>query len=250
MSLDHFVALRWPLRHHILAESSKPSVIGIIVCWVLAVIASGVYYLTNYAIMIRALTQQHTNIDDFCQCWENLRAETYHTLLQTQEDASKYLAEGLTAATLIGFVFLANVVIYIYIAKVVIQSIKQRYRRDDNVVRGTGHHSQPRLKQAKGVMATFLFLTFFIILWTPVLIIHGFIVTENKTNYSNPTTQDRMDVILAAISCCTALFDVSIYFVVANKTRLTRRLGLHCCKSKEASASTQQEETTQTAFTN
>ena len=128
MSLDHFVALRWPLRHHILAESSKPSVIGIIVCWVLAVIASGVYYLTNYAIMIRALTQQHTNFDDFCQCWENLRAETYHTLLQTQEDASKYLAEGLTAATLIGFVFLANVVIYIYIAKVVIQSIKQRYQ--------------------------------------------------------------------------------------------------------------------------
>lgn len=202
MSLDHFIAIGWPLKHHKLQRRSTIEIL-IASTWIVALIRGITYYFNTYeSFMLAVINFSSVDFDSFCEKWEEQKKP---------RPSNTGLNFTVILLTTIGLVFLAIFVMYCYIAWVAFKAIKtkwyfQRYSRTSSAKNRT---ARKRMRQVKGIGTTILLLFSFMLLWTPISVFYIRSITNSLV--IDPNT--KCEIILIDIVCCTSLIDVGIYFM-------------------------------------
>ena len=245
MSVDHFVAVRWPLKHHILLSKSTLEVI-IGISWILACILWAIYYIGNYKTLQAALNSTMDDVNGtfsvFCKHWlflsiskvmyEELRVRIY-------KDAS-------LTFVLSGFVFVAIAFMYCYVSKVTVNARKTKsffqnhsQSSSKSAITSDYQHSsatsttsfsnawfkqvRKRLKLKRCIRTTMLFLGSFAVLWTPILICLVLILVKSSAFVAHGMTIAIIDRSKTVAVCMTTITDVIIYFVRSNELERPRK---------------------------
>ena len=232
LAFDHLIAIKWPLKHHMLAERSKLHVMVIVFAWIMATVFGVLYNLTMYDMMIQTWTERPTDFYNFCKRWDELIAYRTHS----QNDGEKrFVSKIVTTIPLASVVVIGIIPIYCYVAIVAINSVRKRQKaqiRSDNAANPEG--LKMRLDQVKGVRATALIITFSLLLWSPTIVYHSSLVPQIDSSDVDPTEKNRGDVFMTGITCCTAIGDAVIYHIVRRKAPLgiTKCLRKHVVKER------------------
>ena len=172
MTLDHFIAIRWPLKHRILM--SKRTVEIMIGCsWIFAVICGILYNLTMFTTLVRAVTgllqedTKNTSFDSFCRDWIQMTNEE----IKRQRDASHYpIFFRRSLIILISIVlptFISLLYMYTYIVTVVIKVTKRRRHFQRSSISSANQDTlnlRKRMRQARGIGTTITLLAAFLLL--------------------------------------------------------------------------------------
>lgn len=219
MAFDILLAIRWPLKHHILLNR-KTAIIIIICAWVLAVILSFAYCKFYYKTLFQTLAHTHEyegevnkqTFDLFCESWMLIittasgDGELLHKVYKTYFTVSFLI---------IAVAFLTILLMYCYIIAIAIRArkTKQHYQRHSITSQGKNRSAQMALSQTKAVGTTILLLSAYIILWMPLVVYFGLILTESRILPSDHRCLETIERILMVSICCTAIVDIGIYFI-------------------------------------
>lgn len=223
MSIDHFVAIRWSIKHHILMR--KRVILSLIVStWIVAIINSALYQLLIHKNIRQVYTEIKTDYeleewkyDEFCEQWGWYDYRPYGKYVFEMDQELHSDITYYVGFSIISVVFIILLCIYSYIAWVVIKVAKARHRRLRYTLSKTSDQRRTELyhKQAKGLLTTVLLLGTFVLLWAPLQIAYILMVTKSKLidGLREKGDLDVYQIWMMVVCSCTTLADVFIYFL-------------------------------------
>ena len=231
MTLDHFIAIRWPLKHRILM--SKRTVEIMIGCsWIFAVICGILYNLTMFTTLVRAVTgllqedTKNTSFDSFCRDWIQMTNEE----IKRQRDASHYpIFFRRSLILLISIVlptFISLLYMYTYIVTVVIKVTKRRRHFQRSSISSANQDTlnlRKRMRQARGIGTTITLLAAFLLLWTPVIVFYALVSTDSPILPPKRRDIRKIRRTMKVVLSCTTLVDIGIYFMRSKEAKRVLR---------------------------
>lgn len=232
MSMDHLIAVRWPLKQHIILNPKVVTVL-IISAWTMAAILSIIYYNFIYKSMVYAIIDTFSTdavttntVETFCRKWDDLMSKRRYS-----EEFAMYIFK----CSIVGIVFITMFNIYCFIAYVAFKADKTKghFQRHCAISTIKRNSLKGRLQKTKGITTTIMLLTAFLLLWVPSLILDVMIMTES------PLLLDH-DFIFGTVYCslmvsCTTVVDVVIYFMRSREAVRLRKLLKFCKRSNNQS---------------
>ena len=237
MSVDHFVAIKWSLKHNIILRRRVVTIL-ITGCWIFSILSGMLYHMMIHKGIIKAgdiiVNKMHYDpiyYDEFPEKWwvfsyKNSDGTYFLKDLQQQTFAD---ISNAVKFTIIGVVFITLLLIYGYIASVVLKAAKERHHRLRYSLSSTAKErsTQMRSQKAKGLCTTSSLLLSFALLWAPFEIYSFLSFTNSPILDPQKLDLKTIEFILMIICSCTAIVDFCIYFLrsheVVKRLREIRR---------------------------
>lgn len=222
MSIDHFVAIRWSIKHPILMR--KRVILSLIgSTWIVAIINGALYHLIIYKninkthALLQGYSIDASESDEFCEqrgwyYYQEVEGVYFFHLDQAKHSSITFYVDS----AIILLVFITILCIYVYVASVVLRVAKARERGQRYSITSTSEQRRARLQstQAKGLLTTILLVSTFVVLWSPLEIYY--ILTEAKSEVIESLSVERqslIETILMVVCSCTTLVDILVYFL-------------------------------------
>ena len=231
MTVDHFIAVRWSLKHQILM---RRRVVGILVAssWILSIINGMLFNMMTHEgvkkagdIMINELDYYYEYYDELHEQWSawNYKESDGKYFLELKQETFFKISLAVNFS-LISAVLLVLLVVYVYIARVLLKVAKERRYRQRLSIASTAEErsAQMRRRRVKGLCTTISLLVSFLLLWTPLQVYH--MISFLKTNDSAYKGLDsgKDERIMIVLCSCTSIVDIFIY--VLRSQEVMRRL--------------------------
>ena len=228
MAIDSFVALRWPLKHHIYMNKSAVRRV-VLVAWFITALLAAYYPATIYneiskvgSIIASDMSQNYHG--GFCRSWyiyQTVGENKMNRLLDfdnTLLDAiNKYEFAGLLVLALIMLI-----VIYGYRSTIVRRTARKwsNSQRHNRHLSESNRQSRVRKMQMKGFKITVILSAAFIGLWSPCIVMSFVKIFNGYTRIEEEVS--RFGQICRTICCLTTIIDVLVYMVMVRSQEVKR----------------------------
>ena len=234
MAIDSFVALKWPLQHHVYMKRSVVRVM-IVTAWILAAILTFCYPLFIYTRIDKiagSLIECNVVIPDnqFCRCWYifvTVGVDDFMNLFNFNVKALLFLSRW-KFAVLFTLTLIMLFVIYGYRAAVVrriAKSLNEHQSFNKNISALERIHHMRKV-QKKGFRITVVLFSTFYLLWTPCLILQYIKVVNGSVNVTHTGDLEfgLPERVCHVICCLTTIVDVLVYMIFMRSLELSRRI--------------------------
>lgn len=233
MSIDHFLVVCFSLRHQMLMRKRVVYTL-IITSWIVSVLFSLLDTITivaKKARLLEALSVYDLNISDYSD-YCSLEAlyhfptspDTYFLAVGQKEDD---LVRIHVTTSLMSCTFIVMLVVYIYIAQVVVRVSKERKRRLQNSrVPSKELNSRMRRTQTKGLCTTLFLLGTFTVVWLPWKI--GFYLIAAGSKHLEESKETLLRRVLLVTASMTGILDVIIYFLRSRERATVMKATRQC----------------------
>ena len=228
MAIDSFVALRWPLKHHIYMKKSAVRLV-VLAAWFISALLAAYYPATIYNEIIKvgsiiASDMSQSYHAGFCRLWyiyQTVGESKMNRLLDfdnTLLDAiNKYEFAGLHALALIMLI-----VIYGYRSTIVRRTARRwnHSQRMNRRLSESNRQSRARKMQMKGFKITVILSAAFIAIWSPCIVMTIVKIFNGYTRIEEEVS--RFGQICRTICCLTTIIDVLVYMVMVRSLEVKR----------------------------
>ena len=230
ISLDHFIAIRFSMKHTIIM-SRRVVVILIVISAIVAFII-GFYeklvILGNRKInpLIDEYQDMFFTLSAFCIRETFYRAPGYNSTYYYDLDQEKYdLSKVVLDLTFFTVVLVLLTATYCYIVLIIfrVSKHKRRQLQTSHLTYTKDNENTIRKSEVKGLCTSVLFVVTFIALWLPNVVVN-LPVTSIEEAVTNETF-----MIMAIVCSCTAISDFLIYFLRSKRIDLSGN-GANCCQ--------------------
>ena len=234
MAIDSFVALKWPLQHHVYMK--RTVVRGMIVtAWILAAILTFCYPLFIYTRIDKigdSLFGGNVVIphNQFCRSWYifvTVGIDNFMYLFNFNVKALLFVSRW-KFAVLFTVTLIMLFVIYGYRAAVVrrmAKSVNEHQSFNKNISALERIHHMRKV-QKKGFRITVVLFSTFFVLWTPCLILQYIKVVNGSVNVTHTGDLEfgLPERVCHVICCLTTIVDVLVYMIFMRSRELSRRI--------------------------
>lgn len=254
MSIDHFIVIRFPLRHRIIMRK-RVVFFFITVTWLLSAQLS----LIDMFLIISKWSDVQTGVPvgwdltdaTYCQIeeWYLYRDETSF-LVPVGQPTDSNIRRWITI-TLVSFPFCLMIILHSYNTSVIIRVLRdQETRLRNHNMSSKEQDIRLRKSRTKGLCTTILLLLTFAIVWLPLQVTN--LMSASGSKLFDNINRTLLSKILIIITTLTGLWDILIYFLRSREFGAAIKLHRTCLhpKTESPKSSNNQISTKHTVHTN